>query len=111
MRAADDNDIVRLNAFGQVGAAVVELPDALNEGFGGLEPGVVLAGASLAGEFGERSGLVRSFPLRADGPGAATLAPGWPEPDASFGWCILARGERVYSTAPGVARIYSLTAQ
>lgn len=76
-----------------------------------IQPGVALAGASLAGEFGERSGLVRSFPLRADGPGAATLAPGWPEPDASFGWCILARGERVYSTAPGVARIYSLTAQ
>lgn len=34
------------------GAAVVELPDALEEGFGGISPGVVLAAAAVAGLVG-----------------------------------------------------------
>jgi len=34
------------------GAAVVALPDALDEGFGGLEPGIVLAAAAVAGVVG-----------------------------------------------------------
>lgn len=34
------------------GAAIVELPDALDEGFGGIDPGIVLAAAAVAGVVG-----------------------------------------------------------